>query len=110
MAIRVHKFTPEVLLTAPRRSTAIPNKDGTLAIYTVLTYSFQTHSKSSEICLLNLETGESKVICSDTKATEPLWLGYKNLLLYLRGGEKGVTNLFLVDADKPDVEYAQFIK
>ena len=34
MTITATKFTPEVLLSAPRRSTAVPNPAGTHALYT----------------------------------------------------------------------------
>lgn len=35
MTITATKFTPEVMLSAPRRSPAVPNSAGTLALYTV---------------------------------------------------------------------------
>jgi hypothetical protein len=106
MTIRVHKFTPEVLLSAPRRSAAIPNPDGTLAIYTVSTYSFDSHSKTSEIRVLDIKTSQSKVLSSDTGASEPTWLLEKNLVLWLKGGEKGSTHLVLADAE--NLENKQF--
>ena len=34
MTITAAKFTPEVLLSAPRRSAAVPNPAGTHALYT----------------------------------------------------------------------------
>lgn len=34
MTITAAKFTPEVLLSAPRRSSAVPNPSGTQALYT----------------------------------------------------------------------------
>lgn len=99
MTIRAKKFTPEVLLSAPRRSAAAPNPDGTLALYTVSTYSFQSHSKTSEIRVLDIETGQSKVLSSDLNASEPTWLLEQNLVLWLKGGEKGTTSLVLADAE-----------
>ena len=89
-----------MLISAPRRSAAVPNSAGTLALFTVSTYSFETHSKTSEIRVLDLKTGQSKVLTEDTKASEPTWLGKDNLLLWLKGGEKGTTSLVLADADK----------
>lgn len=100
MTVRAKKFTPEVLISAPRRSAAVPNPAGTLALFTVSTYSFETHSKTSEIRVLDLKTGQSKVLTEDTKASEPTWLGKDNLLLWLKGGEKGTTSLVIADADK----------
>lgn len=35
MTIQATKFTPEVLLSAPRRSPGVPNLSGVLALYTV---------------------------------------------------------------------------
>lgn len=104
MTVRANKFTPEVLLSAPRRSAATPNADGTLAVYTVSTYSFDTHSKSSEIRVLDIKTGSSKVLSSDKGTSEPTWLE-KDLLLWLKGGEKGTTNLILADATNPKDKY-----
>jgi hypothetical protein len=103
MTIRAKKFTPEVLLSAPRRSSAVPNHAGTLAVFTVSTYSFHTHSKSSEIRVLDLKTGQTTLVTSDVRASEPCWLGEENIILWLKGGEKGTTSLLLADADKWDV-------
>lgn len=35
MTIQAEKFTPEVLLSAPRRSPGVPNATGELVLYTV---------------------------------------------------------------------------
>lgn len=35
MTIQAAKFTPEVLLSAPRRSPGVPNATGELVLYTV---------------------------------------------------------------------------
>lgn len=99
MTIQFNKFTPEVLLSAPRRSAAIPNADGTLALFTISTYSFQNHSKSAEIRVLDIKTGHTKLLTNDLNASEPTWLGEKNLIIWLKGGEKGTTSLVLADAE-----------
>lgn len=106
MTVRANKFTPEVLLSAPRRSAATPNPAGTLALFTVSTYSFQSHSKTSEIRVLDIKTGQSQLLSSDLNATEPTWLLEKNLVLWLTGGEKGKTNLVLADAENLAQRYA----
>jgi dipeptidyl aminopeptidase/acylaminoacyl peptidase len=98
MTVRAKKFTPEVLLSAPRRSPATPNPAGTLALFTVSTYSFQSHSKTSEIRVLDVETGQSKLLSSDGSASEPTWLLEDDLVLWLKGGEGGKTNLVIADA------------
>lgn len=35
MTIQASRFTPEVMLSAPRRSAGIPNSSGELVLYTV---------------------------------------------------------------------------
>jgi len=95
----------QVLLSAPRRTAAIPNPAGTLALFTVSTYSFESHSKTSEIRVLDLKSGHSKVITNDLKASEPTWLGKDNLLLYLKGGDEGTTTLVVADFDKLESPY-----
>lgn len=109
MTIRANKFTPEVLLSAPRRSAATPNASGSLAVYTVSTYSFQSHSKSSEIRVLDIKTGQSKVLSNDVNASEPTWLLEKNLILWLKGGEKGTTDLILADAENLEHKYRTYL-
>ena len=91
-------FTPEVLLQAPRRSPAIPNPDGTLALFTVSTYSFDEHTKTKEIKVLDLGSLQSTLITNDNKASEPQWLGKGNDILWLKNGEKGETKLVIGNA------------
>jgi len=104
MTIRANKFTPEVLLSAPRRSAATPNCDGTLALFTVSTYSFQTHSKSAEIRILDIKTGQSTLLSNDLNASEPTWLDNCSVV-WLQGGERGVTKLLLGDSRTPSYEF-----
>jgi hypothetical protein len=123
MTVRANRFTPEVcvfpepccphtdsqtfqvLLSAPRRTAAIPNPDGTLALFNVSTYCFESHSKTSEIRVLDIKTGLSKLMCNDLNASEPTWLEETNLVLWLKGGEKGTTNLVIGDAENLDNKY-----
>jgi hypothetical protein len=95
----------QVLLSAPRRTAAIPNPDGTLALFTVSTYSFESHSKTSEIRVLDIKTGQTKTLSKDVNASEPTWLGKGNLLLWLKGGEKGTTSLVVADVDNLENTY-----
>ena len=124
MTVRAKKFTPEVrnsqspayvaitksgvfqvLLSAPRRTAAVPNPAGTLALFTISTYSFESHSKTSEIRVLDLKNGQSKVLTKDVNASEPTWLGKDNLLLWLKGGERGTTSLVIADVDNLESTY-----
>jgi hypothetical protein len=104
MTVRATKFTPEVLLSAPRRSAAVPNADGTLALFSVSTYDFEKHAKTFEIRVLEIKTGLSNLLTADLNASDPTWLGEKNLVLWLKGGEKGTTSLVMGDADNLENE------
>ena len=95
---RAEKFTPEILLSAPRRSSASPNSAG-LAVYTVSTYSFEAHKKTTEIKVLNISTGTQSLITNVEGASEPTWLGGGNELLWLKSGEDGHTQLIVGSAD-----------
>ena len=99
------KFTPQVLLSAPRRSSASPNSAGTLAVFTVSTYSFESHKKTSEIKVLDISTGTQSLITNAEGTSEPNWLGGGNELLWLKAGEKGYTQLVVGSADEVGKSY-----
>lgn len=94
-----------VLLSAPRRSGASPNSAGNLAVYTVGTYSFESHKKTSEIKVLDISSGQSTLITSEEKTSEPNWLGTSNELLWLKSGEKGITQIIVGSADEAGKSY-----
>ena len=99
------KFTPEVLLSAPRRSPASPNSAGTLAVYTVSTYSFESHKKTSEIKVLDISSGIDSLITNAEGTSEPNWLGSGNELLWLEPGDKGQTQMVVGNADAVGTSY-----
>lgn len=92
MTIKAAKFTPEVLLSAPRRSAGIPNSDGSKVMYSVSTYSFAEHSKRSEIRVLDVETQQTTLLTDESDASEPNWLDDHHVLL-LSSGDEGVTKV-----------------
>ncbi|KAF2799106.1 dipeptidyl-peptidase-like protein V precursor [Melanomma pulvis-pyrius CBS 109.77] len=92
MTIRAAKFTPEVLLSAPRRSAGIPSPDGSKVLYSVSTYSFAEHAKKFEIRVLDVESQQTTLITDNASASDPNWLGDKHILL-LTSGDDGVTSV-----------------
>ena len=83
-----------VLLSAPRRSSAVPNADGTLALYTVSTYSFESHKKTNEIRVIELDgSHRSTVVTDEEKTSEPHWL--EDEVLWLKEGNNGSTQLIV---------------
>ena len=82
------RFTPEVLLSAPRRSAAVPNRGGTLALYSLRSYSFETRHHSTEIRILDVAAGTSARVTDAANATEPHWLTDTEFL-YRRPRDEG---------------------
>ncbi|KAI0013052.1 prolyl oligopeptidase [Xylariaceae sp. FL0662B] len=95
----VEKFTPEVLISALRRGHAIPNHDGTLALYTVSTHTIGGETLK-EIRVMDIATGDSRQIFDDSKAADATWLGDgSNTIVFLKKGGEGYTWLITIDAD-----------
>ncbi|RJE18454.1 dipeptidylpeptidase [Aspergillus sclerotialis] len=105
MTIRAMKFTPEVLLGAPRRSSAVPNASGTLAVYTQTSYSFDSHPKTNEIRVLEIATGHSTLITNDPGASNPQWLGTSDQLVWLKTKANSNTSFIIANAREPDKSY-----
>ncbi|KAI0176308.1 dipeptidyl peptidase [Hypoxylon sp. FL1284] len=99
MTIMATKFTPEVLLSAPRRSNAVPNSAGTLALYTVTEYSFESHSKDYAIKVLDIQTGRSTVLYEGPQYTEPVWISENDFIFVKR--YNSFSSLMVADATKP---------
>lgn len=103
MTIQAAKFTPEVLLSAPRRSAGVPNSTGELALFTVSTYSFEEHKKTSQIRVLDIKSGNSTLLFEDLNYSEPTWVG-ETEFIFLKSGDNGRTSLMLADASTPGSE------
>lgn len=96
MTIRASSLTPEVMLSAPRRSNGVPNDGGSLVLYTVSTYDFEAHKRTAEVRVLDVEKNESTVVTTAAGASEPHWLDGTNILL-LQPGDEGQTNVLVGD-------------
>ena len=96
MTIRAAKFTPEVLLEAPRRSPGVPNSDASKIMYSVSTYSFAQHAKKSEIRIMDAESQETSLITDDKSASEPTWID-DDTIVYLKSEEDGSTSIVVGD-------------
>ncbi|UPK99270.1 hypothetical protein LCI18_010205 [Fusarium solani-melongenae] len=93
MTRQATRFTPEVLLSAPRRSTGVPNSTGELVLYTVSSYSFDKHAKSSQIRVLSIKDGSSHLISEDTAASDPIWIG-KHEIAFIKTSDNGCSMLY----------------
>lgn len=116
MTRQASRFTPEVMLSAPRRSPGAPNSTGELILYTVSwhinyslkallthrqisTYSFETHSVSSQIRVLNIKDDSSHVITDDTHDTSPFWIGEKEVG-FIRTQDNGISSLYYSEVSR----------
>lgn len=98
-------FTPDVLLSAPRRSPAVPDPDGNLAVYSVSTYSFEANKKTTEIKVISISSAQSNLIANDENISEPNWLEDSTELLWLKKGDNGTTKLVVGKVDKVGETY-----
>jgi Tol biopolymer transport system component len=57
-------------------------------------YSFLQHKKSTQIRVLDIESGQSKLMIESLNASEPAWLG-DDEFLYLKTQDKGFTSIFI---------------
>lgn len=97
------KFTPEAMLGAPRRSPAVPNQDGTLALYTLSTYNFDDTKERKELKTMELASGRSEVLSTNNDVFDALWVpGTDSEVAYLQKLNKGLTQLVVLDAKSPD--------
>ncbi|KAI1176796.1 prolyl oligopeptidase [Nemania sp. FL0916] len=96
----VEKLTTESFISARRRGPAVPNYDGTLALYTESEY--RDEKTLTEFHVLNIATGVSRCVVRDDQAYEPVWLGDGiNTILYLTKGDLGMPFLISQDLDDP---------
>lgn len=91
-------FTPEDLISTPRRGPAVPNSNGSLAIFSQSTHAIGGQT-SKGFFVLNIETGSTDQLIADDRATNAGWLGHDNsTVLFLSREEGGITLVKTVDA------------
>lgn len=91
------KFTPEVLIEAPRRGPAVPNTDGTKALFSTSTHAIGGDTLK-EVKILDLSTGESHLLTTNSRAHDFTWLSAGSVA-YLEPAEieKGQTQLKIIN-------------
>ena len=71
----------------------MPNENGRFALYTLSTYSLDSHSEGKEIRILDLENGTTALFSDDSKNKDIQWLG-NDSVLWLREAEGGTTEVW----------------
>ncbi|KAK8079555.1 oligopeptidase family protein [Apiospora hydei] len=102
----VPKFTPEILISAPRRAPAVPNRDGTLALFAQSTHTVGEDKTLKEVRVMKVESGDSQQLVADDKVHDAVWLPdgstSPSAVIWLKKGDGGVTSIEMVaDAAKP---------
>jgi Tol biopolymer transport system component len=69
----------------------------------VSTYSFNDQKKSAQIRILDIESGDSRLLTEESNASEPVWLG-DDEVLHLKKDEQGKTTLVVsrIKSDKTE--------
>ncbi|KAJ6446855.1 tRNA wybutosine-synthesizing protein [Purpureocillium lavendulum] len=100
-------LTAEALLGAPRRSAAVPNDDGTLALYTQSTHSFADGgSTRAEVRVMDLGIRSSALFSDDDKVHDAVWIpGARDQILYLVSADRGSTHVFAGSARNDSMEH-----
>ncbi|CAG8189892.1 unnamed protein product [Penicillium olsonii] len=84
MVVSAVALTPKELIAAPRRSDAVPNPSGEVALFSTSEYSWETHATSSWWSLLDLKTGKITQLTNDSNVSELIWSGASDSgLLYI---------------------------
>lgn len=103
-AANTTKFTPEAMLSAPRRGTALPNSEGTLALYTLSTHSFETHRNVHGLYVMDLSNGSSWLFSNSSAIGEATWLGAGNTIIWTVSEDDGTMSLLVGDATQPSAK------
>ena len=74
-------------------------------MYTQTSYSFDSHSKTNEIRVLEIATGHSTLITNDQGASNPQWLDTSDQLVWLKTKANSNTSFVIADARQPDKSY-----
>jgi hypothetical protein len=101
MTVKAAKFTPEVLLSSPRRSPGIPNRSGSLILYTVSTYSFEKHTKTIQARTFDIASETSRLVGEFASFADPAWVSDSEFI-FLVPKDDGSTKLFVVDVEARD--------
>lgn len=102
-AANVTKFTPQEMLGISRRGTALPNADGTLALYTTSQHSFETHKNRYGLWVMDLTSGKSTLFTNSSAVSDANWLDGNNFVWFV-SEDDGTTSVAVGDATIPDAE------
>jgi hypothetical protein len=74
MIQKAMKFTPEAMLSAPRRSAGVINTLGTQILYTSSSYDFASHTKETALTALDTQIGGIVPLARNQDISDMHWL------------------------------------
>lgn len=97
--VQLVKLTPETLISAPRRSAAVPNADGTLALFTESTHEFGKGT-TTELRVLSIQSNTSVELTDEEGVHDAHWIpGTTDEIVYLKSGDKGITQVIVASGN-----------
>jgi hypothetical protein len=95
-----------LLIATPQRSPAIPNEDGTHALFTVSTYSVDSNTETKEVKIIDLfdEDNAITLFSNDNSIEEPQWL-VGTQILWKKAKDGGRTELWTAEAVAGEKKY-----
>ena len=85
-------FTPQLLLSGPRRSHGVPNPSGTTVLFTKKSYSFHERSQNTTLQALLVQSDEIIDIAANQDISHINWLDDERFVC-LRSEKEGRTSL-----------------
>lgn len=92
------------MLGVSRRTGAVPNKEGTLALYTATQYNFTTHKRKYELSVYNLSNGSTTLLSNSSAVSNAVWLGDGTKIAWFVSEDDGSTTVNVGDALTPGAE------
>ncbi|KAI9659584.1 MAG: hypothetical protein M1821_001843 [Bathelium mastoideum] len=88
-------FTPRNYIEAPLRSSAIPNKATSHALFTTSSYNLGTHSLSVRLEVIDLASRLTTTIWKDEKINSADWIDEHDNIAWLAVQKSGNTSVFV---------------
>ena len=105
--VQVVQLTPETLISAPRRGPAVPNRGGTLALFSETTHSFDIGT-TTELRVFNIGKGSSIGVTDEDGIHDAQWVpGTSSTIIYLKAGDRGITQAVVADGE--DVHRERYV-
>ncbi|KAF2236963.1 dipeptidyl-peptidase-like protein V precursor [Viridothelium virens] len=98
-------FTPRAYIEAPLRSSAIPNKTASHALFTTSSYNLRDHSLSVKLEVIDLTSRLTTTISEDEKISAAEWIDEDDNIAWLAAQKSGNTSVFVGNRQQKEEFY-----